>query len=156
MESRIPVPTDNIFKFYALFGLLLFAFSCGSILFVNATSNAAIMASIPELESLRELAELSRSEKAKVAVLERKIEITNANRGFYNKVIGIFAGLAMIAMAYGFQRWHTRVQPVLDETAKVQLDLAKMQLEKLRRELGVNPETPVPSGEVPVSKPNIP
>jgi hypothetical protein len=27
MENKIPIPTDNIFKFYALFGLLLCIFS---------------------------------------------------------------------------------------------------------------------------------
>ena len=29
MESKIPLPTDNIYKFYALFGLLLFIFAFG-------------------------------------------------------------------------------------------------------------------------------
>jgi hypothetical protein len=151
MESRIPVPTDNIFKFSALFGLLLFVFACGSLLYMNATSNATIMVSIPELEALKELADPSRSDKAKIAILERKIEITKTDRNFYSIAIGGLLLVAVVAMVYGFQRWHSQIQPVLDETAKVQLEIAKLQLDKLQRELGINPVSQAPSGAPSIS-----
>lgn len=32
MENKIPLPTDNIYKFYALFGLLLLVFTIGAAL----------------------------------------------------------------------------------------------------------------------------
>lgn len=156
MESRIPVPTDNIFKFYALFGLLLFVFSCGALLYVHATSNATLMAAYPELEALKEFEEPSRSDRVQIALLARKIEVTTLSRQFYLKAIGVMAGLAMLAMLYGFQRWHTQIQPVLDETAKVQLEIAKLQLEKLRRELKSDSEFPSPGREIPIPKTSIP
>jgi hypothetical protein len=154
MESRIPVPTDNIFKFYALFGLLLLVFSCASVLYVNATSNAAIIDSVPELEALKELAAPSRADEAKIAILERKIEITKKDRDFYTKAIAGLMVVAIIAMGYGFLKWHTEIQPVLDETAKVQLEAAKLQLEKMRRELGPTPEALAVSNSAPLSASN--
>lgn len=135
MENRIPVPTDNIFKFYALFGLLLFVFACGALLYVNATSNALISDSIPELEALKEFEEPSRSDQAQIAILERKIEITKSNRKFYYNSIGALGALGLLLMTGGFVTWHTKIQPIQDETARVQLEIAKLQLQKLQREL---------------------
>ena len=39
MEDKIPIPTDNIYKFYALFGLVLFIFCAGSFIFVQEKTN---------------------------------------------------------------------------------------------------------------------
>lgn len=155
MQNNIPVPTDNIFKFYALFGLLLFVFSCGSLLYVNHSTNDALMGGIIELEALKQIEKPSRVESAKIIVLEKKIEITQNNKGFYVNGIGVLAGFAMIAMGYGFFKWHTEVQPVLDETAKVQIEIAKMQLKQLRRGLGIEDESQPPSIAAPAAPPSV-
>jgi len=144
MQNNIPVPTDNIFKFYALFGLLLFVFSCGSFLYVNQATNDALVGGIIELETLKQIEKPSHVESTKIAVLGKKIEITKTNEDFYLKAIGVLAGLAMMAMGYGFFKWHTEVQPVLDNSAKIQFEISKLQLEKLRRELGIKDDPQAP------------
>lgn len=145
MESRIPVPTDNIFKFYALFGLFLFVFACGAFLYVHVDANATLMASYPELEALREFEEPARSDLAQIAILEKRIEITKADKVFYIRVlVGVFL-IAIFLATYGFVQWHIKIQPMLDETARVQLDIAKLQLEKLRQEVGTSSVKPVTS-----------
>lgn len=53
MESRVPLPTDNIFKFYALFGLLLTIFSAGSVLYVNKSTNDLAFEIAVEYETLK-------------------------------------------------------------------------------------------------------
>jgi len=59
MESKIPLPTDNIYKFYALFSLLLLIFSLGAFLYVQQSANEQVIAILPELEVLKEAKELS-------------------------------------------------------------------------------------------------
>jgi len=88
MENNIPVPTDNIFKFYALFGLLLFIFSLGASLYTTSTTNELILGSIPELEGLKQIEKPSRVEEAKIAVIDKKLEVAKSNRKFFSYVLG--------------------------------------------------------------------
>jgi hypothetical protein len=139
MDNRIPVPTDNIYKFYALFGLLLFVFSCGAFLYINRSSNEVVFAAVPELEALRHNASPSTVDSAKIAVLEKRLEINKANKQFYQQAIGVLLGSSILAIIFGFLKWHYAVQPVLDRTAKAQMEIAELQLAKLRRELEALP-----------------
>ncbi|MDZ4333489.1 MAG: hypothetical protein U1A62_07470 [Pseudomonas sp.] len=134
MESRIPVPTDNIFKFYALFGLLLFVFACGALVYVNQSTNQLVFTSYVELEALKEKKSPSLSFEAKIAVLERSLEIGKANRTIHSIVLGAISGIGFWLSLYGFWQWHRRIQPVIDEMQKVQLEIAKLQLAKLQSE----------------------
>jgi hypothetical protein len=151
MESRIPVPTDNIYKFYALFGLLLIVFCLGAFIFVTNTANELIYATLPELEGLRQIEQPSPVEKAQAPLLARKLEISKSNKQFFSTVLGVVVGVGLSLALLGFTKWHRDVQPVMDQTANVQLEIAKLQREKLRRELGLrersgglgNPELPV-------------
>lgn len=128
MENKIPIPTDNIFKFYALFGLALFMFSAGSIIFVNHSTNELIFQSSIELGGLRQMQNPSPTDAAKKQVLEKRLEVAGADRMFYIRCLGWLAGGAISLMVCGFIRWHTKVQPVQDE-------MARLQLEKLRHEV---------------------
>lgn len=136
MESKIPVPTDNIYKFYALFSLLLIVFSLGAMLYVNQSNNRTVMSAVVELETLRLDTYPSSAAKIKIAVLERQLEIAKFDKRFYLISLGGLLGVALYVGFYGFHRWHRHVQPLLDETARVQLEIAKLQLAKLRAEVG--------------------
>ena len=134
MESRIPVPTDNIFKFYALFGLLLFVFACGSMVYVTQSTNELVFTSYVELETLKEQKVPSGPVKAKIEMLERLLEIGLQNKNLYRYFVAVFSGIGFWLSLYGFWRWHHRIQPVIDEMQQVQLDIAKLQLAKLQAE----------------------
>ncbi|TWC30198.1 hypothetical protein FBY03_12521 [Pseudomonas sp. SJZ079] len=135
MESKLPVPTDNIFKFYALFSLLLFIFSVGSLLYVQQSINDLVFENLEEVEALRQQEGLTPPQELRKALLERKLEVATSNRGFFNKALGVLIGLAICGMFYGFRKWHTDVQPVVDETSRIQLQIAKLQLEKLQADV---------------------
>lgn len=134
MENRLPLPTDNIYKFYALFGLLLFIFSLGALLHQNRAYNEIIFAAIPEIEDLKHVAQPTASQKAKILVLERRIDISKSDHNFQTIALGSLGGVAGILMYYGFRRWHTRIQPVVDRTAIIQLEIAEFRLKKLKQE----------------------
>lgn len=134
MENRIPLPTDNIFKFYALFGLLLIIFSFGALIYVTRSSNEVVFSALPELEGLKQIAKPTPAEDVRIKLLERKLEITKTDKEVFNYFLLGLAGIGSLLMIYGFGKWHTGLQPVLDRTAKVQLEIAELQLAKLRRE----------------------
>lgn len=128
MENKIPVPTDNIFKFYALFGLMLFIFGAGSIIFVNHSTNELVFQSSIELGGLRQIQNLSPTDAAKKQVLEKRLEIASSDRKFFTWALGVLLSVGTILMYCGFRAWHTKVQPVQDE-------MMRLQLEKLRYEV---------------------
>lgn len=72
MQSRIPLPTDNIYKFYALFGLLIIIFGFGSIVYINKTTNELVYKSMVDLAGLKSIKTKSASESAQQKVVEKK------------------------------------------------------------------------------------
>lgn len=135
MESRIPVPTDNVYKFYALFSLLVLVFSMGAILYVNQSTNNLLLSSSVELATLKVLpGQPPALVAAKKTVIEKRAALAVADKDFFVVALGGFSAIAICGLYYGFQKWHRDIQPVIDETAILQLEIAKLQLEKLRRE----------------------
>ena len=132
MESKIPLPTDNIYKFYALFSLLLLIFSVGAFVYNVQNSNSQVVEIYPELQELKNAKHLSHKDEARLEVLEAMYVAVKSDRSFYNKCLGALIGLALSGMAFGFIRWHVIVQPLQDEIARVQLELAKLQLEAIQ------------------------
>jgi hypothetical protein len=128
MENRIPIPTDNIYKFYALFGLLVFIFALGSTIYVSGLTNDFLFTAIVDVEGLKAIEKPTSVELAKRKTLERRIEIAISNKDFYIRALGVIGGIAVISMFFGFSKWHRTVQPIQDE-------ITRLQLEKLRREV---------------------
>ena len=75
MESNIPLPTDNIYKFYALFGLLLFVFSIGSTLYVGRTANEIIFQTYLEEESIKQIANPTSLDQAKKIAADKSLRL---------------------------------------------------------------------------------
>ncbi len=112
MEDRIPIPTDNIFKFYALFGLLLFVFCSGSIIYVYHSTNELVFQVAIELETIQQNQNPSPVDKLKMDVLMKRLDIAINDRKYECIVIGFFQGVSVLLMFYGFRKWHKEVQPV--------------------------------------------
>ena len=128
MENKIPLPTDNIFKFYALFGLMLFVTSLAGSLYLTKSTNALLFQGAIELEGLNLIEKPSSLEKTKKDLLERKLEIAIEDKKFLRQALGVLIGLSIGLMIYGFHRWHTKIQPLQDE-------LLALQIKKTRREM---------------------
>lgn len=128
MDKFIPIPTDSIYKFYALFGVLLFVFSIGALLYVVKSTNELVFSSVIDIEIIRAIDKPTSVDSAKLAAAEKRVELAVSDRKFFVHATGLIAGIAVLSIAYGFREWHRKVQPVQDE-------LAQLQLEKLRREI---------------------
>ncbi len=159
MESKIPLPTDNIYKFYALFSLLLLIFSLGAVLYVQQTANEQAIAIFPELEELKAAKELSPKDELRKQILERRLEVLLSNKKFYQQALGVMIGAAISGIFFGFLRWHWVIQPRQDKHAEIQLEISRLQLEKLKAEMnatvvGAEKGATCPHcGEDPVGKP---
>ncbi|MDN3518065.1 hypothetical protein QWY84_10630 [Aquisalimonas lutea] len=133
MENRVPLPTDNIYKFYALFGLLLIIFSIGAMLYVNKSTNDLAFDVAVEYETLKADPMRSVADEARFTVLERKLEIAGKNKKTFMIFLSVIIAAGSLMVWYGFKKWHTEVQPVQDE-------IARLNLLKLKREVGEDGE----------------
>lgn len=133
MRSNIPLPTDNIYKFYALFGLLLFITVVASTLYVSKSTNELIFASAIEIEAVNALEKPSLIEKTKKEIAEKRVELAISDKNFFIKALGGMAGIACMFMGYGFFKWHNEVQPMQDKLLKLQIEKAERENVKVPR-----------------------
>ena len=142
MDSRVPLPTDNVFKFYALFGLFLISFSLGLGVYVTNHTNDIVVDSLIEVEKINGMPEPTREVQVRKAVFERKKEIALSDRNAWSIFEGILLAIGGCCAFYGFRRWHKEIKPVIDETAKIQLEILKLQLQKLQQDVKKSPALP--------------
>jgi len=129
MESRIPLPTDNIYKFYAFFGLLLVIFSIGAVLYVNKITNDIAYKNAVEYEVLKADPLRSLPQEARFKILTKQFEIAVQNKDMFNSFLGVFIGIGLLMIFYGFRKWHLEIQPIQDE-------ILRLNIKKLKQEVG--------------------
>lgn len=136
MESRIPLPTDNIYKFYALFGLLLLIFGLSATIYTTKSTNEFMVAAVVDLEELKSIVAPTVRETARRQILQRQIEVAKSDKDFFGWACSGVGGIGFALMFFGFRKWHSGVQPTLDE-------ITQLQLRKLRHEVDQQKPSPV-------------
>jgi len=114
MESKIPLPTDNIYKFYALFGLLLFITSGLAVVWNGATTNETLHSLVKEYEALPGSTE-EKEQTTLGKMIETRVDVAIQNKKQFQHFL--WASFRFIALAdvLGFKQWHTKIQPKQDE-----------------------------------------
>ena len=135
MLDRISVATDNIYKFIALFSLVTLIFCGWQLISINSVTNAVIFQNYPEIEALKSLEERSREQEARLAILNRQMEVATEDRNTFNIIIILIILTALLGLYYGFYTWHKDIQPMADAQSKAQLEILHLQMEKLRLEI---------------------
>ena len=134
MTPSLPVPTDNIYKFAALFGLALVV---SGIFAFSAVYTSSLEKKIKYTEAMIELeAKTTRTklEDDTLAFNRRLVEITQSNEKTANYGLGGLIGLGLVLSVYGAVRWHQVIQPRDDEIAKLQKEKLEAEIAKLRAE----------------------
>jgi hypothetical protein len=134
MIDRVSVPTDNIYKFIAIFSLVTLLFCGWQSFATNANTNAILIQIYPEIEALKSIESRSPSQEAKLALLERQVEVAIKDRTHLAYVLGVFIAASIFGMWYGFYIWKTQIQTISDSQNKAQLDILNLQIEKLKLE----------------------
>ena len=135
MLDRISVATDNIYKFIALFSLVTLIFCGWQLISINSVTNAVIFQNYPEIEAIKSLEERSREQEARLAILNRQVEVATGDRNTFNIFLILIIFLALLGLYYGFYTWHKDIQPMADAQSKAQLEILHLQMEKLRLEI---------------------
>src|SRR6266566_2278755 len=114
MESRIPIATDNIYKFYALFGLFVFISSFVTFTYVYTYYYELSYKNAMELEVLNAKTDLSQEENIRKKILEARMKIDVSNKYAYTAILCAVGALGVLGIIYGFTQWHSKVQPKQD------------------------------------------
>jgi uncharacterized membrane protein YidH (DUF202 family) len=131
MQSNIPLPTDNIYKFYALFGLLLIISSILAFVYVNSQTFNSGFTLVKEYEALKNMP--SNKDSLTLHLIEGQIKVLGDNKKFQLQFLGGLIGIGLLLMAYGFWHWHHKIQPQHDR-------LLKLQILKLEKEVDTDLE----------------
>lgn len=142
MDSRVPLPTDNIYKFYALFGLVLLIFGVGAMLVLNRNTNAFMAQALLDLEAVKVLDQPSPVEQTRRALLERQMVVARDDKNHLTWLLAFLVALGFWGSIYGFFVWHRRIQPIEDELRALQRDKLRLEVKKMQ----VEAEPPTQSG----------
>ncbi|WP_318515863.1 hypothetical protein [Photobacterium leiognathi] len=134
MQSKIPLPTDNIYKFYALFGLLLLFASTFAFLSIHHSYNEQGYKNYVELKVLEELPDLTKEQEARKFILEKQNEISISDKKFFLDIIGFSVGVSIILIVFGFFQWHAKIQPIQDEIVSKQLEKLDVEIKLLKQQ----------------------
>ena len=136
MENRIPLPTDSLYKFCALFGILIVVVFSSASIFINTNTNDTLIDLAIKYETLNSIEERSTVQETEFKLVEKQIEIAVKDKGTFQYIVSGLIVLGLFLLAYGFSKWHTIVQPIQDETARLNLEKLKREIDKLKSEDG--------------------
>ncbi|MFG8220060.1 hypothetical protein ACEOQ5_04820 [Pseudomonas aeruginosa] len=135
MENKIPLPTDSLYKFVALFSMTILIGAFYLTFYASESSNAVVYENWSELASLQSLDKPNAEQAARKAMLERKLEVTVENRKVLLGLAAVLAVIGTLGVYIGFAFWIRKQQKVADQIAENQLELSRLQLLALRHEL---------------------
>jgi hypothetical protein len=131
MDPRIPVPTDNIYKFLATFGLVVMVVSL-TLMFINSrTANQVIF------DSAQAYFDLKGSEdplaKEREELLDKQVQVAVNNREHAKWILAAIFAIGFYSSCFGFYRWYRNVQPVHDEILELQKRKLELEIRSLNK-----------------------
>jgi len=127
------VPTDNIYKFYALFGLALFITGVVTMVTLHNSFSEQAALRFVEIEAMKAIVQPTPEQVARLTVLNRQDESASGERNFYHRLLAYLFAVSIGATIYGFAVWHRKIQPVQSAIAEQQLEKLKLENAALRR-----------------------
>lgn len=132
LSSSANIPTDNIYKFLTLFGLVLVIFGCYIFTSTNDNFNNKYIDSLISKSKLELIKDPNSYELKQIEALEKKIELLVADKPFYIRFSTIITAFGTSFMVYGFKKWYFDLQPKLDELLDLQLKKAKAEVKEIQ------------------------
>lgn len=138
MQNKVPLPTDNIYKFCALFGLIILIFSLGATIYITKEANVQIVDTAIQLDNANSK---NLSDETKNIIEGYRKVIVEDRKGLNNLLI-IPVIIGIILSLFGFNKWIFKIQPQLDklttlQTKKSELENEKLELEKKKLKLEI-------------------
>ena len=118
-----------------MFGLLLFIFGFGSIVYLTKSTNELIFQLHPQIAAIEQMANPSKVDLVKKEDMEKQISIAGQDKTglcFYCYIIIL---IGFFLMLFGFGKWHWSVQPIQDKITKLQLEKLRLEVKELANRL---------------------
>jgi hypothetical protein len=127
MQDRIPLPTDSIYKFCAMFGLLLIMFGFATVIYANDVANQKFANLYEEKARLESTKVLTEDKKVRKEIVVRFIELASEDKKLYKNASVFICVGGLILAFYGFNEWR-KIQPLHDKQLRLQVKLLEQQL----------------------------
>lgn len=141
MTPSIPVPTDNIYKFSALFGLAIIVSGIFSFAAMYSSSLSSKVKYAETVIALESKVARTKLEEDTLALTNKLIEITQSNEKTANIAIGSLIGVGLVLSFIGGVRWYTVIQCRDDQIAGLQIQKLEAEIAKLRAETSPSPHS---------------
>jgi hypothetical protein len=135
MQPNIPLPTDNIYKFAALFGLVVFISTMLAMAYLTGKNNELVFKYFEESLSLEAQENPSIADIVKKVLLERNLDVNVAALTIYWYIMWITSGIAASFSVCSGLYWYKRVQPKQDELLNLQIEKMKREIQVLEKQL---------------------
>jgi len=126
MTPKLPVPTDNVYKFYALFGLVILISSAFGTVYTTDVTNQRIFEIFTQIGEYKEDGEISSFEEGQIQMLEQLRDVAISNKELTLDVLAWSFAISLYVMGYGFYKWHMTIQRRDDRLTELKI----RQLEK--------------------------
>ena len=131
MVPQLPVPTDNIYKFYALFGLALFVTSAVILVTANDLFDQRILEYFASIWEYQADGAVTDFEEGQIKNFELLIDIARSDRDVAMVASSVIGAVGFTAMLVGFARWHRIIQSQNDRLAELEMKHRELQIEQL-------------------------
>lgn len=121
MQPNVPIPTESLYKFAALFGLALIITAIIGWLYMHRSLNEEVTTLAREYVTL----EASDSKSPMLPILQRRIDVAGSDRDIYSFGLGVVLVTAGLLSAWGFGRWRQKIQPLHDRLLELQVAQAE-------------------------------
>ncbi|OLF38122.1 MULTISPECIES: hypothetical protein [unclassified Psychrobacter] len=125
MQNKVPLPTDNVYKFFALFGLILLIFSLGATIYITKEANVQLIDIAIQLDNANSN---NFSDETKNIIEGYREVIISDRDGFNNLLVGLAIFGTLLGL-FGFSIWMFRIQPQQDKLVTFQLEKYKYEVD---------------------------
>ncbi|WP_456296844.1 hypothetical protein M1D72_10485 [Vibrio sp. AK197] len=135
MNSSISAPTDNIAKFFAIFGLILLITTLTLSVYSYTNLKERAYSRYIELASLESIEKPTQKQLATIKVLNTQKETDTSDRMFTLKAAAVFLVISVFSIGFGFSFWGFMVQPQQNKLLSAQIRKTQLEAQILEQEL---------------------
>lgn len=136
MNQNVPIPTDNVYKFYAMFGLVVMLTTAIMFFIRHEEYNRRAFERHIPMKLLKSKEDLDDQQTHELYLYEQKAGIDESNKKFeLSLYMFLFFLPGTLLTTYGFFMWHTKIQPAQDKLIELQLKRLEGEVKAVNKEV---------------------
>jgi len=135
MIPSVPIATDNIYKFLALFGLVIMISWVVAMLYLVKIIYEFGVENINEYELLKVKTDLTQAESIRKDSLEQIMKLRTLGTKVFVWPLNILFVVGVGICYWGFRSWYKKVQPKQDKLLDLQIQKTEREIQVLEKQL---------------------